>query len=139
MVLKRSIVKESLVLVVVIFLVNVLATSFAWYALLWWFDMPMHFFGGVFLGYLTTLVFYKTFYMQEHISSSRIIFLGTLIVGVVGGGWELFEYVVQHYTGALLANPIDSYSDLCFDMAGGLTALLFLYKRRTPKNELGRV
>lgn len=139
MVLKRSIAKESLILVVVIFLGNLIAMSFAWYALLWWFDMPMHFMGGVFLGYLTTLLFYKTFYIQEHISPSRIIFLGTLIVGIVGGGWEIFEYVVQHYTGAILANPMDSYSDLCFDVAGGLSALLLLYRRRTPKNEIARV
>ncbi|QQR49894.1 hypothetical protein IPF86_02260 [Candidatus Nomurabacteria bacterium] len=112
-----------------IFLTNLIASVFYWYISMWWFDMPMHFLGGVWLalfGYWLLLVIFE----RKHLAISDIRSIPTirlmLFVLILGISWEFFEFVVSHTTGAMLGNTVDSLSDICFDLAGGLVGLLYL-------------
>lgn len=112
-----------------IFLTNLIASVFYWYISMWWFDMPMHFLGGVWLalfGYWLLIFILE----RKHLAISETRSIPTmrlmLFVFIIGILWELFEFVVSHSTGAMLGNTIDSLSDICFDLAGGLVGLLYL-------------
>ncbi len=129
---KKSLFFNAGLLVCAIFLIGVPAQLFYWYWIIWWFDMPMHFFGGVFIGLMSSWIFlyssYKTYFAFIKTQSQFFIF-GLVCVLVVGIGWEVFEYMLHlnvFQSGAL--NILDSTSDLFLDTAGGLTALLFIDK-----------
>jgi hypothetical protein len=79
----------------------------------------MHFLGGVFIGILILYIIFRT-QRNTHMSLYAIMKLTIVSVFVIGFLWEIYEYVVQGFTGVILANPLDSISDLFFDVAGGL-------------------
>lgn len=117
---------ESLALV---FGLNFLATYFSWYRLIWWFDMPMHFLGGVFVSWLVLYIIYKFSKktVLNNLDTYKKIFLLTLIVGL---GWEWFEWATDIFTGANDMHLLDSYSDLFFDMAGSLVVIFILNNKK---------
>lgn len=141
MTIQQRLLMQITFLIIAIFGVNLLAMQFYWYGMLWWFDMPMHFIGGFWTG-LVVLFIYKfkktTVNDIEHPRKLLVIsVIGTLLIGV---GWELFEFGLQHFTLIELARPVDSLSDLCFDLAGGIIAFtyfIFSYKRMV--NKINRV
>lgn len=109
-----------LAVVVLIFLLNYAATKFYWFYAIPWFDMLMHFLGGLWLG----LVYLWIFSSVE--PSPKLIlkmFLAVLLVGVL---WEVFELFVHQY---LVGDPfdlLDTFSDLFFDLLGAGVALVCL-------------
>lgn len=107
-------------------LANQLALKFYWYSAIWWFDMPMHFAGGVFGGLLGLWLAGYFFSAQfADLSFIRGLAFLMLFVFVAGGAWEVFEFVVDANITQNGFNVLDTLSDLCFDLAGGVTALLF--------------
>ncbi len=119
-------------LVLFIFLVNFLAMKFYWYSSIWWFDMPMHFMGGLWLG----LVFVWFFWGQEFNYKLVLkIILGVLIVGI---SWEVFEVLLNNYTIRDPFSTLDTISDVCFDLAGSFFAILYSLKK-TRFQEKNRV
>ncbi|MES2416531.1 MAG: hypothetical protein V4504_02435 [Patescibacteria group bacterium] len=119
---KEKLLKRMALMVFFIFIVNFLAMKFYWYSSLWWFDMPMHFLGGFFLGMIGLyLLLPKDF-------SSAYVFKLFLFVLVVGAGWEVFEIIVNQIS----SNPfyiLDTISDIFFDVSGGLSAILYLCRK----------
>ncbi len=109
-----------------ILLLNYLAMKFYWYSSIWYFDMPMHFLGGVWLG-LALLWFLKI----KEISLMLIfkMILGVLIIGVL---WEIFEIILNNYTTQSPFNSLDTISDIFFDLSGGCFAILYFIKKIMP-------
>ena len=118
--MKRSLFVHMAWLVMGIAIVNTIATKFFWYSSLWWFDMPMHFLGGFFVAGMTAFFFWNNEYR------ALWVLCGVLVVGV---GWEVFEIGVDHVTFALSITPIDSLSDIFFDLAGGTALLLWIREK----------
>ncbi len=107
--------------------INALAIFFYWYSTIWWFDMPMHFVGGVFSGYI--LVWFGLYLSSRYTSfQNKIQFFVWYLVGlgIVAVGWELFEFVLKLNTTSSGLNYIDSTSDIAFDFAGGLLVYILL-------------
>jgi hypothetical protein len=99
--------------------------KFHWYFSVWWFDMPMHFFGGVFIGLIAL-----AFQPKKPIINCII---SVLIIGVL---WEIFESEVNFFTLSPQNPLLDTFSDLAFDLAGGLSAsLYFLYNKNTVNGQ----
>lgn len=121
---KRLAVKAAW-LVVAIFLVNLAAMKFFWYSSIWWFDMPMHFVGGVFLG-LITLAMYLRAKKGEAVSTHGFVLVVamTLLFGI---GWEIFEFGIDTFITFSQHNLLDTVSDVCFDLAGACA--VFVYAR----------
>lgn len=121
---RRSLI-VGLVLLVLLAVLNGLAYKYYWYWRHVWADVPMHFLGGLAFGSLAVWF-----------AGGRRIFwplLGVLLL--VGIGWELFEFKFSHflpYKVVFKTLPIwergaaDTFSDILFDVLGGLLAFSWL-------------
>lgn len=107
---------------------NFLAFNYYWYWRIWWFDLLMHFLGGMAVAVLITSLYYLIV-PRGRLSQLRflgLVILGTLVVGIL---WEVFEFGVDAYWSAhvnikslqiLQAGSRDTLSDLLFDLFGAL-------------------
>ncbi len=124
--MRRKLALESFLLVIAIFAVNLLANKFYWYVAIPWFDMLMHFLGGVFLALATGAFFAKLFLGKPFLHILPALLASVLLFGTL---WEAFEYSVQSIiTFAHLASIPDSFSDIIFDLLGGFVGTLFVYR-----------
>ncbi|MBP6856284.1 MAG: hypothetical protein KBC42_01925 [Candidatus Pacebacteria bacterium] len=130
MTVQKRILTEIFLLIAGIFLVNIMAMKFHWYSIVWWFDMPMHTLGGMWIA-LTSLFVYKyrrTTY-DDITNPKKLFFVALICVIIIGLLWEIFEFGMETVGTLDLANPIDSISDLCFDLVGGVVGTMyFIYK-----------
>src|SRR3989338_10088082 len=118
--------KLSQILVYFIFFIlilNFLANTFHLYYSIWWFDALMHFLGGLWVA----LACLYLFPLQN--SSANSIFKILLLVLIVGVGWEVFEFVFYDSFASNPFNPIDTISDVFFDLSGGSCAILYVWKK----------
>jgi hypothetical protein len=94
---------------------------------MWYFDIPMHIMGGMFLGLLFGALFFKKLLFLDTRDSLVIILLCVFIVGL---GWEFFEYGVQYFLkgGLQLARIPDSIKDMFMDILGGGFSSIFVLK-----------
>jgi len=126
--------KISLVTVLIGFFLyglNHLATMKSWYWIVWWFDMPLHFIGGFFSATIIFLFGYhhlRTVERHHPRKALLYIVLGVLLAGIA---WEIYEFIVQQTLPQVrLVSWLDSFSDLFFDCAGGLSAYLLIWKKK---------
>ncbi len=114
-------------LILFIFIANLAAMKFYWYYAIWWLDMPMHFFGGLWLG-LASLWFFSSPNSNFTLSTTLMlkVMLGVLLVGV---SWELFEVLVNNFSTQNAFDSFDVASDICFDLAGGFFATFYILRR----------
>ncbi len=136
----KKLFKKLVNLIILIFILNFCAGKFYWYSAIWWSDMPMHFLGGIWLGLVFLWFFSDKQDMLDPNSSNGFhlqfeflvpILFGVLLVGVC---WEVFEYYFVNYIAQNTFNVVDTASDLFFDLAGGLLAVV--YYTRNLKNIL---
>lgn len=115
-----------LILVFSIFVLNYLAMEFHWYSSIWYFDMSMHFLGGLWLGLISIYLF-----SLENTSFHSIlkIFFMVLFIGI---GWEIFEILIDKFITQNSFNFADTISDLFFDFVGGFFALVYFLKKIMP-------
>ncbi len=130
MTVQKRILIEIFTIVAGIFIINILATRFHWYSIVWWFDMPMHTIGGFWVA-LTSLFVYKyrrTTY-ADITQPKKLFFVALLCVVAIGLLWEVFEFGMETFGTLDLASPIDSLSDICFDLIGGIAGTLYFIHR----------
>ena len=131
---KEKLLKRMTLMVFFIFIINLLAMKFYWYSSLWYFDMFMHFAGGFWLG----LAFLYLFNIRQNIfinidkysfnffKFTLKIILSVLIVSIL---WEVFEILVNDATIQNVFNKLDTFSDICFDLAGGFSSIIYFSKK----------
>lgn len=130
MTIQKRMLLKILFLIVGIFVVNLLAMKFHWYSIVWWFDMPMHAVGGLWVSLATLFIYKYRSTTAEDISYPRkIFFISLMSVFVIGLLWEVFEFGIEKIGVVDLANPIDSLSDLCFDLVGGIIGTSYFIHR----------
>ena len=118
-------------LIIFIFLLNFLALKFYWYSSIWYFDMIMHFLGGLWLGLISIYLFSPTF-RESFLESTFKVLLAVLFIGA---GWEVFEILIDVFITKNSLNILDSTSDIFFDLAGGLSAIFYFLKCTTHVKE----
>lgn len=124
---RKKLFKRLAYLVFFIFIMNFLANKFYLYSSVWWSDMVMHFLGGFWLGLVFIwMSFYKKTTLELDFSLILKIIAGVLIVGI---GWEVFEFYFINYVAENSFNTLDTGSDIFFDLAGGVSATLYFFKR----------
>lgn len=120
----RSFPLSLFTLIVSIAVVNFLAEIYSWYWRMRWFDMPMHFAGGVWLA-TTGLWLYYERKGKKLPRFSKILAISLAAAVGVGLLWEVFEALLSlKLLGHINAMP-DTLSDLLFDTLGGLTAAIW--------------
>jgi hypothetical protein len=128
---KKNVLNTLVFSVLFLFLLNFIGIEFIFYYLFWWFDIVVHFFGGVAVFFLIFYVFYS-FITKKTQFPIFLISIGLLSVTI---GWEVFEYIVNILTGLVPNSYLDSFSDICFGVSGGMIAMLL---SRFPKREVSR-
>ncbi|MCX6752871.1 MAG: hypothetical protein NTW62_00795 [Candidatus Nomurabacteria bacterium] len=126
---RKKILKRMAQLVFFIFILNFIAGKLYWYISIWYFDMPMHFLGGVFVGLLAVYCskFVKINLLELNFKEQILyVFLFTLIVGI---GWEFFEIIFNNILGGQFFNTLDTISDICFDLSGGLASYFVIMNK----------
>ena len=113
-------------LIFFILIVNFLAHKFYWYSSIWHFDILMHFLGGLWLGLASIWLFsrQKDFFNLSFGFVLKII----LMVFLAGILWELFEVFFYNYIARNSFDALDTVSDICFDLAGGIFAIFYFLK-----------
>ncbi len=124
---KKSLPLSLLALILFIAVVNGLANEFSWYWRIPWFDMPMHFLGGLWLG-LVALWWYTR---DVVLTTFRMFTISLLTVLVIGILWELFEFSMDTFIIISEQNSVfDTITDIIFDIIGGLVAVVyFIFKK----------
>lgn len=111
--------------ILIILIFQVIAEYFYWYWRIWWFDMPMHFAGGLWAGLsILWLVFLSGKFKRNIPQSARSIFtIGVCSVLVIAIVWEIFEYIVQIiFPHGVPYDIVDSLSDIFWGFMGGIVA-----------------
>jgi uncharacterized membrane protein YjdF len=126
--MKAILIKQSLFLIIIIFILNKVANLFFWYTSIVWFDMMMHFLGGVFVALALGSVL--TGYLKNA-ENKKVFWVILVSVLVVGLGWEVFEFSVQELVKVVgLADIPDSLSDLLFDALGAIVGTFFVIRAK---------
>ncbi len=117
--LRTKFLNRLAVSVILLAVVDQIATRFSWYGLIWWFDMPMHFLGGMAVFYFSAMLWRPAL---KWVPIWRFIYecvITALLIGILWEALELFLYL--HY-GSPSYTLLDSLSDMAFDLAGALCA-----------------
>lgn len=122
----NKLLKRIAFLGVFIFIVNFLAMKFHWYYVISWFDMPMHFIGGIFVC-LLSLVVYISYFLKKDSTSSfrRFLFIGVISTFIIAVLWEVFEFSLDTFIIIKRQNIFDTISDLFFGLGGSFAATLY--------------
>ncbi len=126
--IKKSYFGGIVALIVGISILNAFAYEFYWYWKIWWFDMIMHTLGGVWVG--SFFLWYYFFRKQtENFSRKKRLafFVALSSVAVIGIGWELFEFSVDTFITLSQHDPVDTASDLFFDILGSVLAVFIFF------------
>ncbi len=131
--MSKKLLFKACLLIFFIWLIHTLANAFYWYSAIWWFDIPMHIMGGMFLALTAGALFFKALLPLSFRERLVTILLFVLIVGL---SWELFEYFVQNFIkGDQLASLPDSVKDMMMDLFGGIVASYFVFRQLKRYNK----
>jgi len=113
--LRKKLLERLCILIVMLAVINQFASFFSWYVLVWWFDMPMHFLGGLSIFYLSAIVWLPAL---KYVPVWRFLYEAIITAVLLGVLWEGLElYLYLHY-GSPDFVLLDSLSDMLFDVAG---------------------
>ncbi len=120
---RKKLFNRQALLVIMIALVNFGALKFHWYYSLWWFDMPMHFLGGMWVS-----MFILWYLKDDNFSIDSIgrVILGVFIVGLA---WEVLELFLNEEFVQNAYDLPDTLSDIFFDLSGAFTAVFYVAMR----------
>ncbi len=118
-----------MVSVLVLFL-HKIALDFFLYWTTDWYDIVMHFLGGVVIGMIAYLVIdmFSGLKIVKQTKLAHFSFVFGILL-IIGLGWELFEIWTELIDP--IADRLDSMMDLVMDSVGGVTA--FFYARNKFK------
>jgi len=117
----------------VIGILHLLAINLFLYWDIVWFDVLMHFLGGVWIALLGFWVM-AFFTHQNEFSLKNIVLISLTFSLGIGILWEVFEYTAGLTFVAGQDVWLDTFSDLFFDILGGSVAGLFMSQGYRKEN-----
>lgn len=140
--LKQKLFIEQFILIAVFAVFHHLALKFYFYWTFWWFDIFMHFFGGVWIAlFFVWFLFFSNFskFIKMNINkikNRKIFFVSILVVLVAGLLWEVFEVYANLVSVQEYGYAFDTSLDLVMDLTGGAMAFVCI-KRKYLNYERG--
>ena len=129
---RKKLIKHLVFLMFFIFIADIIAQKLHWYFSIWWFDMVMHFLGGFWVGLFFIWFFsikdLPIFQLSLEKADFKLIMKTILFVLSFGILWEFFEIFTHNYIAHDPFNILDTTSDIFFDLAGGVSAILYYLK-----------
>lgn len=115
----------------VIALLHAIAVLFYIYWTFWWYDVPMHFMGGFWVG-LVALWFRERLGFVQRLYTDKRLVAGTVAAAVfVGALWEIWERLMGH-SYSVEGYGLDTSVDMVMDILGAVAAAAW-YKRSGRK------
>lgn len=113
--------------ILVLALFHLTGIFFLLYSYYWWYDIPLHLWGGFCVGLFSIWLVISS--PIGNSSGSVRIMLGA-IVGVVifGFFWEFYEYAIGATSNSLGNYPLDTFKDMVMDVTGGYLSSVFFRK-----------
>jgi hypothetical protein len=121
----KSLFTTAFGVIIAIFILNWLGTHFRLYFQLWWYDVMMHFLGGLWLALSAIWFYFFSGVVKEPNTDTFTKFAVPLLAAaLIGVAWEIFEVLVGAPT---LINPaFDTVKDLTMDLLGAALAHAWL-------------
>lgn len=120
---KNDLLKWIVLLMLLIFGAHVLGSMLYLHYTTRWFDMVLHFSGGVWVAmFFTYIIFFRNFLEKKSLG----VLLGVAMVVIL---WEFFEFYSNNFIGRIPFDIADTVSDMVLGLAGGGLALFFLRER----------
>ena len=114
-----------IILSFIVAVAHVVALNFYFYWTFWWFDLSVHFLGGLWVA-LTSLWIYLFIYSEKELDRRKTFFIVFTAIVVVGGLWEAFEYFAGISPGDNFI--MDTTTDILMDLLGASAGLLYFRK-----------
>lgn len=133
--LKQPLFLISFIIISIIGALHYLALKFYLYWVFPWFDILMHFLGGLWVGLIVMWFLFFSGFINKNINETsrvRVFYVSILSVLIVGLLWEVFEF----YTGVMILETnygMDTIIDLIMDILGASVAATYVlvkYKKR---------
>lgn len=112
-----------------LFILSFLAIHFNIYYTFPWFDMLMHFLGGM-IAALVLYVILARFDLRYYRTAASFFIAIVVMTFLVGLFWEVAEYVVNYYLPTYAFDPIDTTIDLVADTCGAALSAAFIFIRK---------
>lgn len=115
----------SVLLSIIVLIALTNAAAFYWHLYFYypWLDIPLHFFGGLWVALYALAWYYGTSWLKEKDETVAFVFAyaisATLLVGL---GWELFEFSLETIVAFSEHDLGDTLLDLVMDTLGALVA-----------------
>jgi signal transduction histidine kinase len=116
---------------ILVLVIHVVADIFGLYYKYFWFDVPMHFIGGIAIAI-------SSFYFLKHaeISSKQFgiklltLFLILALTALAAVAWEIFEFGMDRIFNTTMQPSVhDTMKDLAFGLLGGAIAGIILLRK----------
>lgn len=125
----------SFVLVLTIAVLNKLGVVNHLYWKLWWYDILMHFLGGLWIGLASLWIYWFSGYFKTPKKDWETVFVVSILsVFVIGVGWEIFEFFIEidfsnNYVG-------DTTLDMIMDLIGSFVAgFIFIFGNKNGNQQ----
>jgi uncharacterized membrane protein YjdF len=135
-------IKKALYIVAIVLVFHFVGIFFDLYTLVSWYDIPMHFGGGLSMGAVGLAIWndgiedirFKGWF-QKHLKWWLVPFIVLGFVSLIGILWELHEFILDQIfppiSDALKRQPDmpDTMMDFVMDLLGGIAALI-VFRRK---------
>ncbi|NBS68802.1 hypothetical protein EBT31_07775 [bacterium] len=116
--------------ILLVAVLHIPATVFDWYFYFWWYDVMMHFLGGVAAGFGGVALWF-TLFPDSSVCKGEILGQALFVLGfvaIVGIAWEWSEAIIGSLEvsslGMMQPGLTDTMLDFYFDLLGGAVAWL---------------
>lgn len=116
-----------------VLVIHILVTMLGLYEGYWWMDIPLHFIGGIAIGF-------STYYLLEDFEKRNLLIIHSkllkilLIISVTAltaVAWEVMEYFTDFYGFTVMqASIMDTMKDLSMGIIGGTIAAIYKIFRK---------
>lgn len=130
--LRQKLFIEQFILTVIISVLYYLALKFYFYWIWEWFDMFMHFLGGLWVVlFFVWLLFFSGFRKINinEIKKRKFFFISIFAVLITGLLWEIFEIYISFVSIEEYGYALDTILDLMMDLIGGITAFVYINQK----------
>lgn len=112
---------------IAIAILHAIGFQYSLYYHLWWYDIPMHIFGGLAIALLAGYIFFLRTEKNEYPAIRKVlitIFASVMVVGIL---WEVFEFAMHWFLSLYWFGWFDTIKDLFDDIVGAfIGAKIFL-------------